>query len=532
MIGSLYAGISGLNANASAMSVIGDNIANVNTTAFKSNSASFVSVLSQSLTGSTGNTIGRGVQLGGVSESWSQGTLENTGNGTDLAINGKGFFMVNDSAGLTCYTRAGGFNFDLDGNLVNADGLIVQGYKVETVNTDGTFTLGNICDISVTGAISPPKTTSEISTSLNLDAGATFADATLTVDCANANSDVAYTAVNGGITGNDISVEYAATVDATPGGYAVDQVLGIVVVGDAITVNLATDGTGTITSTANDVVAEIAAKAEAAALVTAVADGGTGEVEVKGAANLSGGGVVADVESTTMTIYDSLGNDIPLTITFTRDTEGNGGLWDIAVSIPSTLGSAAINLTAVQFDSDGNLATIGGGTADPTITLTLVNGATASQDINWDLFESNVANDTITGYSSPSITSSQSQNGYAAGTLQGISVDERGVVTGAFTNGELPPLFQLALADFPNYQGLDAIGDSLYAQSRASGQATPGIPGNGKLGLVSPSSLEMSNVDLATEFVKMITTQRAFQASSRVITTSDEILQELINLKR
>jgi flagellar hook protein FlgE len=527
MIGSLYAGISGLNANASAMSVIGDNISNVNTTAFKSNSASFVSVLSQSLTGSNGNTIGRGVQLGGVNESWSQGTLETTGNVTDLAINGKGFFMVNDQAGLTSYTRAGGFNFDLDGNLVNADGLIVQGYKVETVNTDGTFTLGSISDIRVTGAISPPKASSNISTTLNLDARATFTNATLTVDCANADSDVTYTAVNGGMTGNDISVVY---VDPGVG----PQDLSITVAGDVITVSLETDGDPKVISTASDIVAAIAAKEEAAALVTAVADGtGAGVVDdAFGLANLTGGGVVADVESTTMTIYDSLGNDIPLTITFTRNTGGNGGLWDVAVSIPSILGSAAINLTALQFDSDGNLATIDGGTIDPTVTLTLVNGATPSQAINWDLFESNVANDTITGYTSPSITSFHSQDGYAAGTLQGISVDERGVVTGAFTNGELPPLFQLALADFPNYQGLDAIGDSLYAESRASGQATPGIPGNGKLGLVSPSSLEMSNVDLATEFVKMITTQRAFQASSRVITTSDEILQELINLKR
>ena len=425
MIGSLYAGISGLNANSSAMSVIGDNIANVNTTAFKSNSASFVSVLSQSLTGSTGNTIGRGVQLGGVSESWSQGTLETTGNGTDLAINGKGFFMVNDPAGLTYYTRAGGFNFDLDGNLVNSDGLIVQGYEVDTVNTDGTFTLGNICDISVTGASSPPKASSDLSTTLNLDAGAT---------------------------------------NTKP-----------------------------------------------------------------------------DTYSTTMTVYDSLGNDIPLTITFTKNATDLS--WDVEASIPATAGTgAAITvdgaaLASIEFNADGDLvtATVAGPllkTIDPTITLTLDNGATASQAINWDLFESDLTNDTITGYSSPSITSFQSQNGYAAGTLQGISVDEQGVVTGAFTNGELPPLFQLALADFPNYQGLDAIGDSLYSESRASGQATPGIPGNGKLGLVSPSSLEMSNVDLATEFVKMITTQRAFQASSRVITTSDEILQELINLKR
>jgi len=524
MIGSLYAGISGLNTNAMAMSVIGDNIANVNTTAFKSNSALFVSVLSQALTGSTGNTIGRGVQLGGVSESWSQGTMETTGNGTDLAINGKGFFMVNDSSGLTNYTRAGGFNFDLNGDLVNGEGMIVQGYAVSTVAADGSFTLGTVGDISVTGAISPPKASTDLSTTLNLDAGATFVDATLLVDCAAANADVTYTAINGGISGNDITIAY---ID--PAGAAA---LSVVVVGDAITVNLAHDGAA-ITSTAADVVAAVAASGAASLLVTGVADGtGLGLVNAEVATNLADGGVVADTYSTTMTVYDSLGNDIPLTITFTRTTTGDGGLWEASVAIPSSLGTAAIDLSAVQFDSDGNLETVGAGTADATITLTLVNGATSGQTINWDLFTNAVTNDNLTGYASPSITSFQTQDGYTAGTLQSISIDELGVVTGAFTNGELPPLFQIALADFPNYQGLDAIGNSLYAESRASGQATPGIPGNGSLGLISPSSLEMSNVDLATEFVKMITTQRAFQASSRVITTSDEVLQELINLKR
>ena len=425
MIGSLYAGISGLNANATAMSVIGDNIANVNTTAFKSNSVTFASVLSQSLTGSGGNSIGRGVQLGGMSQSWSQGTLETTGNGTDLAINGKGFFMVQDEAGLTYYTRSGGFNFNADGNLVNPDNMIVQGYSVDTVNADGTFTLGAIGDISITGATSSPSATDEIAATLNLDAGATS--------------------------------------------------------------------------------------------------------------------TLPDTHTTTISVYDSLGNEIPLTIIFTKNATDRS--WNVAASIPSTAGTSAaitaggVALTSIEFDEDGKLEGITDSTStvhttDPTITLALTNGSTASQAISWSLFDNNLSNDKVTGYASPSTTSFLSQDGYAAGTLQGVAVDEKGVVTGYFTNGELPPLFQIALADFPNYQGLNAIGDSLYSGSRSSGQATPGIAGNGKLGLISPSSLEMSNVDLAKEFVKMITTQRAFQASSRVITTSDEILQDLINLKR
>ena len=127
MIGSLFAGISGLNANATAMTVIGDNIANVNTAAFKSNRSSFANVLSKSLGGSIGSGIGRGVEFWGVSPLWTQGSLENTSSATDLSINGKGFFIVQDSSGTPFYTRAGQFFLNEDGDMVNPDGMIVQG---------------------------------------------------------------------------------------------------------------------------------------------------------------------------------------------------------------------------------------------------------------------------------------------------------------------------------------------------------------------------------------------------------------------
>jgi flagellar hook protein FlgE len=141
-------------------------------------------------------------------------------------------------------------------------------------------------------------------------------------------------------------------------------------------------------------------------------------------------------------------------------------------------------------------------------------------------------NNSLTGYSSPSSTTFLGQDGYPAGSLRGVSFDESGVVTGSYSNGQLMPLFQLALAEFPSYYGLTKMGRNLYAESLESGQVLPGVPGSSSLGSISPSSIEMSNVDLAQEFVKMITTQRAFQANSRVITTSDEVLTELINIKR
>ncbi len=413
MIGSLYAGISGLNANATAMTVVGDNIANVNTTAFKANRSSFANILSQSLGGGGSSDIGRGVDFWGTTPMWSQGSMENTSSPTDLAINGRGFFMVNDTNGGRFFTRAGEFTFDRNGALRNPDGLVVQGYAVNGVAADGALSLGSIGDISVPGgSVSPPVASSDFTTELNLDAG------------------------------------------AAPG----------------------------------------------------------------------------DIYTSAATFYDSLGNNIPVTFTFTNTAPGQ---WTAAATIPATAGTgvtlggaASIPLT---FDASGNLTSPA---ADVNVELALTNGASA-QTVSWDLFDDSGLNrGDVTGYASPSTTTFQTQNGFPAGSLRGVSFDEAGVVTGSYSNGQLTPLFQVALVDFPSYNGLTKMGHNLYAESLESGQALPGTPGSGTLGSISPSSIEMSNVDLAQEFVKMITTQRAFQANSRVITTSDEVLTELINIKR
>ena len=172
MIGSLYTGISGLNTNAMAMSIIGDNIANVNTTAFKSSRATFANILNQSLPGLSGNEIGRGVIMAGQAPAWNQGSLKNTEKGSDLAINGKGFFIV-DNSGQELYTRDGEFNFDKDGQLVNGDGMVVQGWDLQSgIGIGGTTT-----DIVVPGGGSiQAQATSQFVVDLNLDASAATND--------------------------------------------------------------------------------------------------------------------------------------------------------------------------------------------------------------------------------------------------------------------------------------------------------------------------------------------------------------------
>jgi len=423
MIASLYAGISGLSANATAMTVIGDNIANVNTTGFKANRSHFANVLSTTLGGgsATGN-VGRGVEFWGTNAQWTQGSLENSSNATDLAINGKGFFAVQDITGANFYTRAGAFTFDKDGYLVNPDGMRLQGYQIDASGNNG-----GIESVYIPGErISAPAATTQFSFDINLSAEA----------------------------------------------------------------------------------------------------------------------VVTDTYTTAQTVYDSLGNAVPVTFTFTKDHGSQAGppvtsaTWSVVGSVPATAGGAhAVTIGGnvhpagmdITFDVAGTMKTPA---ADVAVAVALTNGAT-NLAMTWDIANaSGVSYGDVTGFSADSGTTFQSQNGYPAGTLRSIAVDEQGIVTATYSNGEMTPLFQVSLADFPSYDGLTKMGNNLYAATLASGQALPGIASTGRLGNISPRSLEMSNVDLAEEFVKMITTQRAFQANSRVITTSDEILQELINIKR
>jgi flagellar hook protein FlgE len=417
MISSLFAGISGLNANATAMTVIGDNIANVNTIAYKANSISFSNVLSTSLTGSDSSDIGRGVDVWNTSGAWTQGSLQSTGSATDLSINGIGFFIVQDESGAEYYTRAGQFYLNELGDMVNPDGLHVMGYDIDPT----TGALGSLSQISIPGdRVSQPQATTEFSFDVNLDAA------------------------------------------AQPG----------------------------------------------------------------------------DTFGASQTVYDSLGNPIELTLTFTNVAPGD---WTCQAAVPVSEGGPIVppasNVTingadtiSVQFDSDGNMTAPPG---NPQLDINLINGANSPLQVDWALYDAlNQSFGDLTGYSNQSAITFQYQDGYSSGLLRGISVDVDGTVSASYSNGQLTPVFMLALADFPSYEGLSKMGGNLYAESLTSGQALPSVPGNGRLGNISPSTIEMSNVDLATEFVNMITVQRAFQANSRVITTSDEILAELINIKR
>lgn len=405
MIGSLYSGISGLKAQTSAMAVIGDNIANVNTTGFKTSKVLFANVFNATL-GQSRMQIGRGVTMSGLSPNWNAGTLETTNSVTDLAINGQGMFIVRDPANNgQYYTRAGQFEFNSDHRLVTTDGFEVQGYSI-----DANGVRGALGAITLPNGLSTPMATTQLTMGLNLNSGAE-------------------------------------------------------------------DG---------------------------------------------------DRYDTTVSVYDTLGNSVELNFNFVRD--GDGWNWYV---VPSA-GDAVPPEGApgrLEFTPDGTLIPPVGG--NPVIEVTDTNLGGEDLSVTWIMLnDAGDSSGSVTGYAGTSVKTAQTQDGYPSGMLQGISVDNDGIFTALYSNGTMAPFAQIALADFASYAGLAKQGSNLFTSSLASGQPVITAPNSAGVGAIAASSLEMSNVDLAQEFVALITTQRAFQANSKVITTSDEVLAELINIKR
>lgn len=240
--------------------------------------------------------------------------------------------------------------------------------------------------------------------------------------------------------------------------------------------------------------------------------------------------------STTMSVYDSLGNAHTADVYF-RKTADNA--WDYHVLVPGAdlnppvTGNSEIGSGALTFTTDGQLNSE---TVTTAVSATFGGGATAAQAITLDfgtsIAEGGTGLDGTTQFAGPSNVSSQKQDGYASGDFSGVSVDGQGVVTGLYTNGEKIAMSQLAIAKFRSNDGLGRAGQNLWISTRESGTAAMGTAGSGGRGATTGGALEGSNVDLASEFVSMIQHQRSFSANSKTITTADEMLQELINIKR
>ena len=253
------------------------------------------------------------------------------------------------------------------------------------------------------------------------------------------------------------------------------------------------------------------------------------------AANLGADTTVGDSWSTPVTIYDSLGASHSLMFTFTKaaNTTVNGATvsnWSYSITIPAAdvSGSGALSSGTLSFDGNGRLTSPAANVTAIAITG-LTNGA-SDMTFDWDLYSGKTA--VITQVAAPSGASSTQQDGSASGTLANFSIGSDGTITGSFSNGRTAALGQIALAAFPNEEGLQRIGDNCYTESLASGQAVIGAAGSGGRGTLSGGALELSNVDIATEFANLIIAQRAFEANAKAVTTFDQITQDTINLKQ
>lgn len=483
MMRSLFAGVSGLRNHQTRMDVISNNIANVNTIGFKKSRVTFQDMLSQTMRGASSPQAGRGgtnpmqvglgMNLASIDVIHTPGSPQSTGVNTDLCIDGEGFFMVG-SGNSIYYTRAGNFDFDFNKTFYNtSNGMIVKGYLADAngvIDPNGT-----IVDINLASQMtSPPKATSNVQFAKNLDTRALPLTGTL----AGVNHDgVGDTKVL--LNASTLPVTGVSIAGLTEGtDYKVNYVTGEVTIYEA-------------TVSTNYDISYKMPNAQAP-----------------------------------ITVYDSKGEAHQLTAYFTKLSDNT---WQVNTSIASkdSAGNTVVEFlddgegTLVFNPSTGKLDTTASSVSKATLTIAGADPFNVSLDFN-DITE--YANEfTIIGFS---------QDGYASGDLESLAVDTTGTITGNFSNGQNRKLAQLAIATFANPSGLVKVGNNLFLPSNNSGEPDQGIPGVSGRGFINPERLEMSNVDLSQEFVDMIITQRGFQANSRVITTSDQILEELVNLRR
>jgi flagellar hook protein FlgE len=409
MLRSMFAAVSGLRAHQTMMDVVGNNIANVNTTGFKSSRATFQEALNQTLRGASGTgpalagtnamQIGLGSQIASIDGVFTQGSTQMTGRTGDLAIQGEGFFVVSQGA-ERFYTRAGGFGFDENGYLATPGGARLQGWMADPA-TGNLNTNGAITDIRLPmGQTIAPERTEEIELAGNLPADAPE--------------------------------------------------------DDTVTIN------------------------------------------------------------TSITVYDAQGkaSDVAFAMTRTADNGAGEDTWTVQYSTDGGATWTDATPDELSFDSSGQLQTAGPLSIDGPDGPIAVDVAGLVQ------------------FGGSPTAEARSQDGTAMGFLRSFEFGADGTVTGRFSNGETQVLGMVALATFNNPAGLVREGESLFAVSANSGEPIVGRPGAGDAGSLAPGSLEMSNVDLAQEFTNLIIAQRGFQANSRGITASDELLQELVNLKR
>jgi flagellar hook protein FlgE len=499
--------LSGLTAESTALSAIANNLSNQNTTGYKDTSVLFSDLFYQSL-GTTGSgdpiQVGAGTKIGSMPSLFTQGSVSATGVATDVAIQGTGFFAVQSSSGVISYTRAGDFSVDANNFLVTSEGQQVLGYPAINglVNTGA-----GIAALQLgAGTISPPTATGNVQLTANLNAasapGDTFSTPVTIYDSLGASHTLTATFTNAAPNQWTYSLAVPAS-DLLP-------IAGVAQTGVLATGTLIFNGNGVLTATTPPTVGVPA--------YTGTGNGTMSGVTV-GAASVAETITVTAIDATHFSVTGSVSGALGTATVGSAFTSGQVGFAIAAGSTAFVAGDAFTVATA-----PGTLAKI------PAIPITNFADGASNQTFNWNVL--NGAAPVITQVAAPSTTSSTQQDGSSSGSLVNFTIGSDGTITGSFSNGKTQALGEVALANFANAHGLELKGSTDFTPTLASGPAVVGVPGAGGLGTLSGGSLELSNVDIATEFANLIVAQRAFEADAKAVSTFDQITQATIALKQ
>jgi flagellar hook protein FlgE len=546
-MGSFSTSLSGVEAASQDLAVIANNLANLDTTAFKSQEANFQDFFYQMLgTDGAGNPtqIGAGTLIGSVISAFAQGTINSTGVPTDMAIQGNGFFIEQNS-GTTLYTRAGDFSLNASGYLVTSTGGYVLGYPAVNGVISPSQTLAPL-QIS-NGQLIPPDPTTNVELTMNLDAAGTAAAAATGTLTATGNASNGDTVTIGGTTYTFVSslstnptVPDQVLISTASTGAEAATLANLVAAinggaGAGTDYSSGTNANGQVTATSGPGAGQVTLTATSAGTAgnnvatTVSMISGSSFGATFGAATLTGG-VNNATFSEPVVVYDSLGNSHTLTFTFTK-TAANTWTYQITIPAADVKGATApVTLTngtgTLQFNGNGQLTSPTANVTDISVA-NLADGANA-MSFTWQLFNPTTGTPDVTQVAGSSNVSSAQQNGYASGALQSFTINADGTIEGVFSNGQTLTLGQIALANFQNTQGLQLNGDNTYLATPAAGIPSIGAPGAGGRGTIVGQSLESSNADMTTQLSNLIVAERNYEANARAISTADQMLNYVL----
>jgi flagellar hook protein FlgE len=551
----LSAGVTGLQAHQKMLDVAGNNLANVNTTAFKASRITFSELLSETIkkasqpTASVGGTnpqqMGSGVCIAGISPNMAQGNIVNTGNALDLAMEGEGYFVLNDGS-QNVYTRAGAFAVDSNSNLVDPS----TGYAVQRIGSvgesDGFQVAGNASVKVPYDVAMPASATTEVKVAGNLSSDASL----ITPQTNILGSNITFT--KGGTTAtsstklSELDQYTSGTFDTATikvsgyehDGTALSDSSGLTIDADTTlgalithinTILGASNATAALSNGEIVITDTDSGYSQSDAKLT-FANVGTAKLEMPGYFEISTVGG-EEIKNINITVYDSQGGKHVLSGAFVRTDTANK--WDMLLtSITGNVNDITLNgrrIDGLTFDaSTGAYSGITGGDL-PEFTVTFGHDVSNPQNISISMGTVGQL-DGLTQFAGNSTAVAREQDGCEAGRLSTVSVNNEGILIGVFSNGIKKNIATIQIGLFQNTASLESVGNGYFIPSANSGEAVATQAMTGGAGSVHGGALEKSNADVATEFVNMIQAQNGFQANARTIRVANEILNELTQL--